>query len=172
MDFSFAPPPKLERLTPETLASVSDDVIESALVSYVVDLAPDQVDEPSALDRLPPALRAWYVAFVIDAEVLNGGFNQFFFNSSRILAPEARDAFVRIGIPEAGELVDRALALLASHEPALEKAQEDGTIDAFMETYLDQPFEELDQQYNEQQERFAEARIRFIRDNARDFTHP
>jgi hypothetical protein len=172
MEFSFRPPPKLEQITPEALSAISDDEIEGSLVSYVVDLAPSEVNELEALDRLPDALRTWYVAFIVDAEILNGGFNQLFFNSSGALAPEAPAAFTALGIPEAGDLVDRALSLLEDHAPALEKAQEAGTIEAFMETYLDQPFEELDNAYAEQQEKWAEARLRFIRKHSSQFSQP
>jgi hypothetical protein len=171
MEFSFAPPPKLERLSAETLGAVGDDEIESSLVSYVGDLELDEANDPAALDRLSGPLRTWYVAFIVDIEILNGGFNQLFFNSSAVVTPEAPAAFAALGIPEAGDLVQRALALLDAHAPALEKAHEEGTIDAFMETYVDQPFEELDEAYSENEERWREARVRFIRERASEFSH-
>lgn len=108
----------------------------------------------------------------MDAEVLNGGFNQLFFNPTGALVPDAPAAFTEIGIPEAADLVYRALALLGTHASALEAAIETGTIDAFMETYLDQPFSELDSEYGSAQEQFRLARLRFIRDQADAFTHP
>ena len=172
MEFELKPPPKLARLSPETLASVSDDELESALVGYVLDRMVPAMDDAAAVAALPPALQAWYVAFVVDAEVLNGGFNQFFFNSSGVFAPMAPAAFAQIGIPEAGELVVRALQLLEAHAPALEAAEAAGTIEAFMETYIDQPFEELDDAYGAQEERWREARIHFLRRAAPTLKHP
>ena len=172
MDFELKPPPKLARLSPEALASISDDDLESVLVGYLFDHMLPSVDDREAVAALPPALQAWYVTFVVDAEVLNGGFNQFFFNSSGALAPLAPAAFTQIGIPEAGELVRRALELLETHAPALEAAEQAGTIEAFMETYVDQPFEELDNEYGTNEGQWREARVRFLRRHAPTFRHP
>ncbi len=172
MPFEFVPPPKLECLTPATLASVSDDVIESTLINYVIDYKSDSDDELESISVLPVALQAWYIAFVVDAEVLNGGFNQFFFNSSGQLAPGAVEAFNLIGAPAAGRLVETAIELLDQHAPALEAAAEAGTIEAFMETYLEQPFRELDDQYCTGEDDWRNARIRFIRQESAAFRHP
>ncbi len=172
LEFQFTPPSKLSNLSPESLASVSDDEIESVLVGYVLDHSVQGTDEPEAIAGLPAPLQAWYVAFVVDAEVLNGGFNQFFFNSSGALAHLAPSAFAQIGIPEAGDLVTQAVELLEAHGPALEAADEAGTIEAFMETYIDQPFGELDERYGVREEQWRLARIRFLRQVAPTLKHP
>jgi hypothetical protein len=172
MEFEFREPPKLAWLSPEVLAGVGDDELESALIGYFVERVIDMDDEAELVAALPPAQRSWYVAFVVDAEVLNGGFNQLFFNLSGALAPLAPAAFTELGVPDAGELVRRALDLLEVHVPVLEAAQEAGTIDAFIETYLDQPFSELDDAYAERQEEWRLARVAFIRRRAAEFAHP
>ena len=100
------------------------------------------------------------------------GFSQLFFNPSGALAAEAPAAIEALGLPEAGALVERALVLLQGHAPALEKAMEAGTVEAFVATYLDQPFAELDSAYAEQSERWADARLRFIRERAAEFSQP
>ena len=172
MGFEFTPPPKLSELSPAILVGVSDDELESALIEYVVDHLIDAEAEIESVTALPPALQAWYVAFVVDAEVLNGGFNQLFFNPSGALVPSAPAAFAQIGIPAAGDLVIQALSLLDAHAPALEAAQEEGTVDAFMETYLDQPFAALDTAYAEREEEWRAARLAFLREHAPTFRHP
>lgn len=48
------------------------------------------------------------------SEVCNGGFKQFFENSTGVLAPEAAAAFETIGMPELGSLVRRAMAFFGS----------------------------------------------------------
>lgn len=75
----------------------------------------DAENEAESIAALPPALQARYIAFIVDAQVLNGGFNQFFFNPSGALAPAAPAAFAQLGIPAAGDRVTRALALLEAH---------------------------------------------------------
>jgi hypothetical protein len=171
MDFEINSPPKLDSISPEVLATVNDDQLESALIGYVVENI-DLDQELESLHGLSPEIKAWYVAFVVDVEVLNGGFNQLFFNSSAALVTAAPDAFARLGIPEAGDIVSRAAKLLEKHAPALDEAAAAGTIDAFMETYIDQPFSELDDEYAASEEEWRKSRIRFIRDNATAFKNP
>lgn len=163
MEFDIVPPPKLDRLSPDAIAGIGDDEVESSLVHYVVDHLLSNGEGPDALARWPEGLQAWYITFVVDAEVLNGGFNQLFFNSSGALTPAAPWAFERIGSYAAADLVRRALELLARHAPALEAAADAGTPEAFIATYRDQPFAELDQRYSELEKELRSARLRFIR---------
>lgn len=166
MEFEIGPPPKLARLSPESLAAVSDDDVESSLVYHVVDHMLGKGAEPDAIATWPEGLQAWYITFVVDAEVLNGGFNQLFFNSSGALTPAAPWAFEQIGSYAAADLMRRALELLEQHAPALEAAAGAGTSEAFMATYVDQPFAKLDQQYCQMEEELRSARLRFIREQA------
>ena len=168
MAFEYTQPPKLLELTPAGLAAIDDDVIESSLVDYALAHRRDLDDEREAIALLPPALQMWYISFVVDAEVLSGGFNQFFFNPSGDLGDAAPAAFETMGMPRAASLVGRALDLLEQHAPALEAAAAAGTIESFMETYLDQPFSKLDELYAESEAEFRAARLKFIRVGAED----
>jgi hypothetical protein len=60
--------------------------------------------------RTPEAVRNLLAAHWCQSEVCNGGFNQFFRNSTGVLAPEAADAFEAIGMPALAALVRRAAA--------------------------------------------------------------
>ena len=171
-DFDFTPPPTLERLDPTILASISDDVLEAALIDYVVAQWRQKGGEAEALAAIPAPLRAWYITFVVDGEVLNGGFNQLFFNASAGASPEAPEAFEIVGLPQGAALMRRALAILEERAPALEEAHAEGTIEAFMETYDDDPFSALDAQYGEHEEEFRRRRIQFLRAQAHAIRHP
>lgn len=57
------------------------------------------------IDSLTPAQRAFYVIWIIEKEVNNGGFNQFYFNSSGQLADLGEEAFRRIGAHQFSELI-------------------------------------------------------------------
>jgi hypothetical protein len=171
MTIDYTPPPKLLRVTPDAIAAIDDGEIESSLIHYVFDHRTSGEAELEAISDLPEALQAWYIAFVVDAEVLNGGFNQLFFNPSGELTPAAPAAFEFMAMPKAAALISRALELLDQHAPALEAAHASGTLEAFMETYLDQPFSVLDEEYCSHEEDFRNARVRFIRDNANGLRH-
>ncbi len=67
--------------------------------------------------RVPERPRNLFVAHWCVAEVSNGGFHQFFFNSTGVLAPEAAAAFNAMGLPQLGRLVTSAMAVLGSEYP-------------------------------------------------------
>ena len=69
-------------------------------------------------ERLPEPARHLLAVWWCDAEVCNGGFHQFFSNSTGVLAPEAPEAaegFRAVGPAECAELVEAAIAMF--HEP-------------------------------------------------------
>jgi hypothetical protein len=53
-----------------------------------------------------------YAAHFCQSEVCNGGFDQFFFNITGVLAPEAVEGFTAIGQVEIADLVQQAMKLL------------------------------------------------------------
>jgi len=164
--------PKLDFLTPESMADIDDDDIESALVGYVWAHIGEAEDELVALGALPQALAAWFVTFVVDVEVLNGGFNQFFYNSSRKLAPIAPAAFDQVGIPAAGRLVEQAMTLFEEHALTLDRARNERTMEAFMNTYKDEPYGRLDKEYIAREKEWRQIRLDYIRSQAEAFRHP
>ena len=171
-DFVFEPTPVPDHLDPATIAGISDDVLESALVGYVVARWKEFGGEAQALATMPSTLRAWYITFIVDGEVLNGGFNQLFFNASAGASKDAPQAFETVGLPDAADLMRRALALLEGRGPVLDDAKAEGTIEAFMDTYDDDPFSPLDAEYAERQDDFRLRRIRFLREHADSIRHP
>jgi hypothetical protein len=88
-DFDFTVPPTPEAITSDLLAATADDVIENVLLNYVLDVLQHR---PDTAEDLPIALQAHYLAFILDCEVLNGGFNQLFFNHPE-MADDAAEAF-------------------------------------------------------------------------------
>jgi hypothetical protein len=65
-----------------------------------------------------------------ESEVCNGGFHQFFGNSTGVLAPEAAMGFRAIGMPALADLVEQALALFGKPFPR-EQAQRRRFLDGF-----------------------------------------
>lgn len=62
-----------------------------------------------SLEEVRPELGRLYAAHLCQSEVCNGGFEQFFFDSSGILAPEAVEGFEAIGQESIALLVKGAL---------------------------------------------------------------
>jgi len=65
----------------------------------------------------PRFVQTIFAAHVCQAEVCNGGFHQFFKNSSGVLAPEAVEAFRSLGMPHVAEVVATAMSLLGDEFP-------------------------------------------------------
>ncbi|HLH02368.1 MAG TPA: DUF4375 domain-containing protein [Bryobacteraceae bacterium] len=58
-----------------------------------------------------------YAAHFAQYEICNGGFPQFFSNSTGVLAPEAKEGFQEIGMDKTAEIVSTAMALLGKSYP-------------------------------------------------------
>jgi Domain of unknown function (DUF4375) len=76
------------------------------------------ISSPDSFDRtfkaVPRKLGSLYAAHFCQSEVCNGGFTQFFWNSTGVLAPEAADAFGEIGQHEVANVVQRAMSIMGS----------------------------------------------------------
>jgi hypothetical protein len=75
-------------------------------------------------------------------EVCNGGFRQFFDNSTGVLAPEAVEGFIAIGQPQIAELVVQAMAKLG-----LPYQRDRGTRESALEQLPKDAFDELDTKF-------------------------
>lgn len=58
-----------------------------------------------------------YALHWLHLEVFNGGFWQFFWNSTGVIAPEAREGYAGIGMPDVADCVGRAMARLGEPFP-------------------------------------------------------
>jgi hypothetical protein len=72
------------------------------------------LDTPAAFlntwNALQEPVGLLFAAWVTQCEVLNGGFAQFFWNSTGVVAPEAVRGFRALGQPKTAETLQRALA--------------------------------------------------------------
>ena len=68
-------------------------------------------------DSAPRESALMFAAHFCQSEVCNGGFGQFFWNSTGVLAPEAVEGFRAIGQTQIAEVVEIAMGLLGSPYP-------------------------------------------------------
>jgi hypothetical protein len=69
------------------------------------------------LRSIRPELRHLLAVHWCDAEVCNGGFHQFYTNSTGVLGPEAAEGFAAIGLTKCAELVEDTLRFFDSPFP-------------------------------------------------------
>jgi Domain of unknown function (DUF4375) len=113
-------------------------------------------------------MRMVWGVFMVDFEVGNGGFNQFFWNSSREYVEEARQGLRLIGAYEQAQLLDEAVARFEEHAAVLASFYERGTIEAFSESYDDDVFGDLDRRYSELDSQ--PLQVAYIRAHPEQFT--
>src|ERR1700722_16068115 len=68
-------------------------------------------------ELVPRELGLLYAAHFCQSEVFNGGFTQFFWNSTGVLAPEAIEGFAAIGQLQVAAVVRRAMSMLGAPYP-------------------------------------------------------
>lgn len=157
-------------LNPKVLKSIPDTEVEQAIIDFIackVDLAGGH--ERQALDALSTGFRAVYSTWWVEAEVNNGGFNQYFWNSSGAFASDAVAGFDLIGLPRLARLMERAIAIRDEDAHKLGRFKDRGTLEAFSESYVNNRLNELDREFGTLEADVSATRIRFIRANAELF---
>ena len=158
-------------LTPAILASIPDDKIEQALLDHVADVKVkrDTDREYEIVMRLSPGFRMMVSTWWLEAEVNNGGFNQFFWNSSGRFAREAADSFRLIGAKEHGALMEEAIAVFAKEKATQERFKQKRTLQAFSDSYKESRLGELDERFYKLSENVPKLRIAYVRAHPADF---
>src|SRR5687768_17181408 len=74
---------RYDRFDQDVLASIPDHELEQALLDYLFDrLATFEQHQDRAFEGLSHQFRVFFCTWEVEAEVMNGGFNQYFWNSS------------------------------------------------------------------------------------------
>jgi hypothetical protein len=161
-----------EKLSTEIIETISDDKLEQAIM--------DNIDtnfengEPYTLEKISKLTKGQQAVFStwwIEAEVNNGGFNQFYFNSSGQFAEMAKIGFKTIGAEKFSDLTKRANKIYIENKQRLEEF-DDGTMESFSESYKDNPLNDLDTEFYElyKSENIGDLRIKYIRENISEYT--
>ncbi len=78
-----------------------------------------------------------FAAHFCQSEICNGGFHQFFWNSTGILAPEAIEGFREIGQVQVAALVEKGMSLFGSVYPR-DREQRQAQLSAISRNSLDE----------------------------------
>ncbi len=142
--------------TDELIALEEQFRIDSIVLAF--EAALDEKRELSSAERVVLSIEA------IEREVNNGGFNQFFVNSSRQFAPYIVDAFTSIGCPQTAELCQKAIDLLGVEDLFDSDALEDAACEA--DDDLMEQFNSLDEiYYDGAEEPIAVKLFDYIKEN-------
>jgi len=160
-----------KELTTEILDSISDDELEQAIFDNIYEVIGDDFEnELKNVKKLSKGQQALFSTWIIEGEVNNGGFNQFYFNSSGQYAEMAEVGFMTIRAVKFSELTKRANKIYSKNKERLEEF-DDGTMESFSESYKDNPLNDLDTEFYNlyDSEKIGELRIKYIRENKNEF---
>jgi len=145
---SHWPDPRYATLSPEVLAAISADEIGGAIVQHVeLRHRATGGDMGKLLEILPPGTRAIYATWVVDAEVNNGGFNQFFFNRDSRMAGHALAGYELMDAEEYAAVMRAAIATHEAERDRMLPYYEMNSPEALSESYEHTDLGEIDQRY-------------------------
>jgi Zn-dependent protease len=157
-------------LTPAELRELPDDRVEGAVVEQMVMLlASYQGDWARLRDEVPSGALTVYSTWLLEAEVTNGGFLQYFWNVDRASAQEALASLQTIEARKHAALMQKAISVDSIERPGREMLMENGGWDAFFLATERTQFGELDEEFNRLDQTLAPLRVRFIRENPETF---
>lgn len=163
--------PIYSKLTIEILKNTPDDQLGQTVFDNIYELIGEDYDnELQNIEKMSTGQQAIFSTWIAEIEINNGGFNQFFFNSSGQYVAMAADAYELIGAKKFGGLMKKAIELYSSlnenHELNI-----DGTLESFSESYTNNPFDDLDNKFYELYETgsLSEMKIVYIKNNIQEF---
>jgi hypothetical protein len=162
-------------------ATALDQFDGGALVWEVTEPAFDLVniyDGPDALEatmtRLTAGQRAlvairWYLE-----EVCNGGFEQFFYNDTGILAMEVLAGFQRIGAAVDADLLARAMAIFPDATPPLDRKERVILLERVSESERESVFEPIEDEFYARTQTYEQYNLcaAYVRAHPEEFVLP
>ena len=145
MPFEFDP--RFRSLTLPLLRQLPENELAHAVQDHVfIRIGSDPEREKEIVAALPEAVRGVHAALILDAQVKNGGFNQFFWNAAH-WADTALQALAVLGATEHAGLLQEAMDLAVDQMSHLLPYHVEGSVEAFSASYKEGVFEALDVRY-------------------------
>jgi hypothetical protein len=160
--------PKPERVSKAELAKLPDNQLEKAVIDQVLLAIGQRFDrEAEIVAEQPEGAQMVYATHYLEAEVMNGGFNQYLWNTDAKLAGLALRGYETFGAKGQAEVLKKAIALFPKERERLKSFQQRDTREAFAESYEKSPLDPLDTAFYDIDEKDSPSprRIRFIRQN-------
>lgn len=160
-----------KKLTSEIINNSSDDqLLQIVFDNLSKKFSADYKKEYETVMIFSKAQQAIYIIWCLEAEVNNGGFNQYYFNSSGQFAPLTPDALQLVGAHKFSALVAMANNVYETEYSNITEYQ-DGTLEGFSKSYNDNPLNKFDDEFYElyKIENLQQLQIDFIRKNLVSF---
>jgi len=168
---TFKNRPIFKELTEHNIDTTSDDNLLQVVFDNLSEKLPtDYEKEYETVMTWNKSRQAIYMIWALEAEVNNGGYNQFYFNSSGQFYKQLPQALRLVGANKFADLTKRANELFEKENEKITEHQ-DGTIEGFSNSYEDNPLNDLDTEFYElyKTENLLQIQVDFIRENKNEF---
>lgn len=163
--------PIYKELTEQIIDTVSDENLLQVVFDNLIEKLPsDYEKEYETVMSWNKSRQAIYMIWTLEAEVNNGGYNQFYSNPSGQFYKHLPEALRLVGATKFADLTERANKTFEKENEKITKHQ-DGTIEGFSKSYDDNPLNDFDTEFYDlsQTENLQQIQIDFIRKNKKEF---
>lgn len=153
------------QLTEKTIDITSDDNLLQVVFDNLTTKQPtDYEKEYETVLSWNKYRQAIYMIWALEAEVNNGGYNQFYYNSSGHFYKHLPDALKLVGANKFADLTQRANDTFEKENLKITQHQ-DGTIEGFSKSYDENPLNKYDDEFYElyKIENLQKMQVDFIR---------
>jgi hypothetical protein len=168
---AFKNRPIYKQLTEQIIDTTSDDNLLQVVFDNLSEKQPtDYEKEYETVMSWNKSRQAIYMIWALEAEVNNGGYNQFYFNSSGQFYKHLPDALKLIGANKIADLTKRANDTFEKENSKITQHQ-DGTLEGFSKSYDDNPLNQFDDEFYDlyKTENLQQIQVDYIRQNKKDF---
>jgi hypothetical protein len=160
-------------LTAQIIDTTSDDELLQVVFDNLAEkLSKDYDEEYQAVLTWTKSQQAIYTIWWLEAEVNNGGYNQFYANSSGQFYKLLPDALKLVGAMKFADLTERANKTYESENKKITEHQ-DGTVEGFSKSYDNNPLNKFDDEFYDlyKTENLQQLQVDFIRKHKLEFIH-
>ena len=121
------------------------------------------------MSALSEAERIFYITQTLEMEVNNGGFSQFFYNSSGDFSNELVGAFTAIGANATAAICQKAISAFGRDIP-VDRDEREEMLDELGSDKIDEILEECDSAFLDYEDNLNELNYNFVMKNKKSFT--
>lgn len=129
----------------------------------------DKTQYGDNMSVLSEAERIFYITQTLEMEVNNGGFSQFFYNSSGNFSNELVSAFTAIGANATAAICQKAIAAFGRDIP-VDRDKREEMLDELESEEIDEILEECDGAFYDYEDNLNELNYNFVMKNKESFT--
>ncbi|MGJ1291316.1 MULTISPECIES: DMP19 family protein [Sphingobacterium] len=158
-------------LTEQIIDTTSDDILLEVVYDNLFrKLSPAYDKEYEIVLSWNKSRQAIYMISQLEGEVNNGGYNQFYFNSSGQFAAALPEALKLVGATQFADLTERANSTFEKEKSKITEDQ-DGTVEGFSKSYENNPLNKFDEEFYKLNDakNLQKILVDYIRKNKKEF---